>query len=699
MNKRIGSTTELLQRRVRLLGEKAPLFYDEPLHLVRGEGVWLYDADGKRYMDVYNNVPSVGHCHPHVMAALTRQAQTLNTHTRYLHETIIEYGERLTATLDESLSMAYFVCTGSEANELALRIARQHTEGMGIIGTNATYHGNTAALFDLDTLFTAGVSMSPHIRTVPFPESYRPLHGLSGVALVDAYVAEVQAAIDAFAADGIKFAGLLVCPIFANEGLPDVPPGYWAKVIKIVHNAGGLLIFDEVQSGFGRTGKMWGYESIGVVPDIITMGKPMGNGHPLAAVVSREDIVTKFQDDTMYFNTFGGNPVSCAVGMAVLDVIEQENLIKNAARVGTYLANGLRKLQEKHDLIGDVRGRGLFFGVELVLDRHTKTPAPRETNRVVNMMKERGILINKIGPHNNILKMRPLLPFSYENADQLLFTLDDTLATLYSRQESGFSVTRGMGQDAHGHPPQFASRPNFILSSPKKKTYTEAKIENLDHQAISKALNIPAGKIIYATTLKQINPHTQLNILANTIVTPLARQVALERNITLTNQPTNHRTNPLTNQPTLALGADHGGYTFKEQLKPTIQAAGYQIIDCGTHSNDSVDYPDIAYAVARHVADGTAQWGIIIDGTGIGSCMTANKVPGVRAALCYNQVTAVNSREHNHANVLTLGAGLIGSNLAKQIVHTWLTTDFGSGRHARRVKKITRIEQPYPAKA
>lgn len=429
-NGRTSSAAKLLQRRVRLLGEKAPLFYDEPVHLVRGEGVWLYDADGKRYLDVYNNVPSVGHCHPHIVAAIIRQAQTLNTHTRYLHEAIIEYGERLTATLDETLSKAYFVCTGSEANELALRIARQHTGGMGIIGSNASYHGNTAALFDLDTFFSPGVSMSPYIQTVPFPETYRPLHSLSGTALADAYVAEVQTAIDAFTTDGIKFAGLLVCPIFANEGLPDVPPGYWTKVAKTVRNAGGLIIFDEVQSGFGRTGKMWAYESTGIVPDIVTMGKPMGNGYPLAGVVSREEIVTDFQDYTVYFNTFGGNPVACEVGMAVLDVIEQENLVENAARVGSYLASGLKKLQEKYELIGDVRNRGLFFAVELVLNRNTKTPAPKETNRVVNMMKEHGILINYIGPNDNILKLRPLLPFTYKNADLLVSTLDNILATL-----------------------------------------------------------------------------------------------------------------------------------------------------------------------------------------------------------------------------------------------------------------------------
>ena len=425
-----GPASDLLQRRFRLLGKKAPLFYDEPIHLVRGEGVWLYDVDGKRYLDVYNNVPSVGHCHPHITAALIKQTQTLNTHTRYLHETILNYVERLTATLTESLSMAYITCTGSEANELALRIARQHTGGKGIIGTNSTYHGNTAALFDLDTIFSESVSLSPYVRTVPFPETYHPLHGLSDTVLADAYIDEVQGAIDAFAKDGIKFAGMIVCPIFANEGLPDVPPGYWEKVAKTVRNAGGLMIFDEVQSGFGRTGKMWAYESTGIIPDIITMGKPMGNGYPLAGLMSRNDIVTKFQDHEMYFNTFGGNPVACEVGMAVLDVIEQENLLENATRVGAYLASGLNKLKEKYDLIGDVRGRGLFFGIELVLDRKTKIPAPRETHRVVNLMKEHGILINFIGPHNNILKMRPMLSFSYENADLLLSTFDDILATI-----------------------------------------------------------------------------------------------------------------------------------------------------------------------------------------------------------------------------------------------------------------------------
>ncbi len=429
-NGRSSPTAELLQRRIRLLGEKAPLFYDEPVHIVRGEGVWLYDADGKRYLDAYNNVPSVGHCHPHVVEAITRQARTLNTHTRYLHEAIIEYGDRLTATLDETLSKAYFVCTGSEANELALRIARQHTGGMGIIGTNAGYHGNTASLFDLDTFFSSGESISPYIKTVPFPESYRPLHSLSGTALADAYVAEVQSAIDAFATKGIKFAGLLVCPIFANEGLPDVPPGYWTKVANTVRNAGGLLIFDEVQSGFGRTGKMWAYESTGIVPDIVTMGKPMGNGYPLAALVSREEIVTNFQDHEMYFNTYGGNPVACEAGMAVLDVIDQEKLIENAARVGEYLASGLKKLQEKYELIGDVRNRGLSIGVELVLNRKTQTPAPRETKRVVNMMKEGGILINYIGSNDNVLKMRPPLPFTKKNADLLLSTFDNILATL-----------------------------------------------------------------------------------------------------------------------------------------------------------------------------------------------------------------------------------------------------------------------------
>lgn len=420
---------ELLERRARLLGVGAPLFYDEPLHIVRGEGVWLYDADGKQYLDVYNNVPNVGHCHPHVVEALYKQSAILNVHTRYLHELILEYVERLTNLHDDSLSMAFLTCSGTEANELALRMARFITGGQGIICTNATYHGNSEAVDELATLFRDGKSSTKRVKAVPYPESYRPISDVEGEALADVYADAVKNAIDEFEQEGIGFAGILICPIFANEGLPNVPPGYMQKAIKHVRDAGGLFIADEVQAGFARTGShMWGYQTTGVAPDIACMGKPMGNGHPLAGVVAGADLVNEFRKEIMYFNTFGGNPVQCAVGMAVLDVIEEEKLQENSLTVGQYVRDGLLKLKDKHDLIGDVRGQGLFIGAELVKDRNTKEGAAEETARVVNQMKERGIILSKIGVQDNILKMRPPLPFSKDNADQLLSTLDDVLA-------------------------------------------------------------------------------------------------------------------------------------------------------------------------------------------------------------------------------------------------------------------------------
>ena len=421
--------TQLLERRYRLLGARAPLFYNEPLHIVRGEGVWLYDADGKKYLDVYNNVPNVGHCHPHVVEALYKQSQTLNVHNRYLHELIVEYAERLTALHDDPLSMAFIVCTGSEANEIALRMARQATGKLGIICTNCAYHGNTTAVDELATGLYGGATPSPNVKAVPFPESYRPLDGLTGEALATAYSDKVKQAIDEFEEEGIGFAGILICPIFSGEGLPDVPPGYMEQAMDHVRAAGGLYIADEVQAGFARSGeKMWGYQLSGVTPDIATMGKPMGNGHPVAGVVARPDLVNGFREQVMYFNTFGGNPVQCAVGMAVLDVIEQENLQENALVVGEYIRDGLRALQSEHELIGDVRGHGLFNGVELVTDREAKTPATAEVRKIINAMKDKGVLINYIGMYGNVLKMRPPLPFSKDNADLLLSVLNDVLA-------------------------------------------------------------------------------------------------------------------------------------------------------------------------------------------------------------------------------------------------------------------------------
>jgi 4-aminobutyrate aminotransferase-like enzyme len=423
-------TQSLLQRRFRVMGPNSPLFYDKPLHLVRGEGVWVFDADGNRYLDAYNNVPHVGHSHPHVVAALGRQAAILNTHTRYLDENIVSYAERLTALFDPTLSMAAFCCTGSEANELALRIARDCSGGQGILSTAWAYHGNTAAVMQVSSLFTPAEQRGPYVRTVPVMDPYRDRAGRSDEALATAYADDVKRAIEEFAAAGIRFAGLIFCTAFSSEGLPTVPPGFMAKALAHVHAAGGYFIADEVQGGFGRLGShLWGHQKLQVIPDIVTLGKPMGNGHPLAGVITRPELLNAFTERNMYFNTFGGNPVSAAVGNAVLDVLEEERLVENAAAVGSYTLGRLQGLAERHNLIGDVRGAGLFFAVELVSDRRTKAPATAETKRLVNRMRERGVLISRIGMHDNILKIRPPMPFSRQHADLLVSTLDEALAS------------------------------------------------------------------------------------------------------------------------------------------------------------------------------------------------------------------------------------------------------------------------------
>lgn len=423
-------TQSLLQRRFRVMGPNSPLFYDKPLHLVRGEGVWVFDADGNRYLDAYNNVPHVGHSHPHVVAALGRQAAILNTHTRYLDENIVSYAERLTALFDPTLSMTAFCCTGSEANELALRIARDCSGGQGILSTAWAYHGNTAAVMQVSSLFTPAGQRGPYVRTVPVMDPYRDRAGRSDEALATAYADDVKRAIAEFAAAGIRFAGLIFCTAFSSEGLPTVPPGFMAKALAHVHSAGGYFIADEVQGGFGRLGShLWGHQKLQVIPDIVTLGKPMGNGHPLAGVITRPELLNAFTERNMYFNTFGGNPVSAAVGNAVLDVLEEERLVENAAAVGSYTLGRLQGLAERHNLIGDVRGAGLFFAVELVSDRRTKAPATAETKRLVNRMRERGVLISRIGMHDNILKIRPPMPFSRQHADLLVSTLDEALAS------------------------------------------------------------------------------------------------------------------------------------------------------------------------------------------------------------------------------------------------------------------------------
>jgi len=422
-----SSTESLIARRERILGVGAPLFYERPLHIVRGEGVFLFDADGGRYLDMYNNVPCVGHANPHVVEAMQRQAATLNVHSRYLHEGVIDYAERLVAKHDDSLERVVFTCTGTEANEVAIGMARLATGGRGIICTDRAYHGNSTLV---SKLTWAGGRSDPEIRSVRFPQTFRPMEeGLSEAELADRYLADVEAAIASFAAEGVPLAGMLVCPLLANEGLPDIPEGYMARAAAMVRDAGGLFIADEVQAGFCRSGRFWGYETAGLVPDIATLGKPMGNGLPLAGVVARGDLVDTFRKRSGYFNTFAASPLQAAVGSAVLDVIETEKLEQRAAEVGSYLRDCLAKI--KCEAMGDVRGHGLFIGLDWVSDRKTKEPDPEGSIRVVNRLKDKGVLTSNAGALFNVVKLRPPLVFGREHADLFLNAFEDTVRELY----------------------------------------------------------------------------------------------------------------------------------------------------------------------------------------------------------------------------------------------------------------------------
>jgi len=420
-------TQALMDRRAKALGPAYRLFYERPLHPVRGTGVWLFDADGKRYLDAYNNVASVGHCHPHVVTAIAGQAGVLNTHTRYLHEGVLDYAERLLATMPPALGHAMFTCTGSEANDLAMRIARAHTKAEGLIVTDFAYHGVTASIAEASPSLGKFVRLGEAVRTVAAPDSYRTAPEAIGAAFANG----VRAAISDLKAKGIRPAALMVDTVFSSDGIYTDPPGFLAEAVATIRAAGGVFIADEVQAGLGRTGDaFWGFQRHGVVPDIVTMGKPLGAGHPLAGLTVRPEVLAAFGRECRYFNTFGGNPVAMAAGMAVMDVIEREDLLANAQRVGRYLRAGLRELATRHTLIGDTRGAGLFIGVELVTDRPTKAPATAETLRVVNALRDRGVLLSSTGEHANTLKIRPPLVFSQAHADLLVGTLDQVLTAL-----------------------------------------------------------------------------------------------------------------------------------------------------------------------------------------------------------------------------------------------------------------------------
>jgi len=394
----------------------SPLFYKEPINLESGEGVWLYDKSGKKYLDVYNNVPVAGHCHPRIISSLTDQASKLNVHSRYVSDVVVNYSEKLISLHSDNLSKLQMACSGTEAVEIAIKMARIYTGGQGIICSNATYHGNSHETFRM----TIG-PFEPEFRRVTYPQSYRPIkEGLSEAELCELYIKEVEKQIEGFSQDGIKFAGLIFCSIFANEGLPDFPKDYLSKVSKLVRDSGGVVILDEVQAGFGRTGTWWGYELSNVSPDIAVMGKPMGSGLPVSGVVTTEEISDSFHEKAFYFNTTAATPLQAAVGGTVIDIIQDEGLIENAEKIGGYLKAELLKIKDDFDYLGDIRGPGLFIGLDIVDNKEDKNPDREKAIEIVEILKVKGVLISNAGQYRNVLKLRPPLVFDSSHADFLL---------------------------------------------------------------------------------------------------------------------------------------------------------------------------------------------------------------------------------------------------------------------------------------
>ncbi len=412
----------LIAHRSKVLGPAYRLFYEEPLHLVRGEGVWLYDNKGRAYLDAYNNVVSVGHCHPKVVAAVTRQLGTLNTHTRYLHEGVVAYADRLLGTMPDALGHVMFTCTGSEANDLALRIARSFTGRQGVIVTGLAYHGLTEAVSEISPSLGDFVPRGPRVRLIPAPNALTVPPLEQGAK----FAADLAVAIAAMRADGIEPAALIVDTIFSSDGLYPDPAGFLKPAVDLIRAEGGVFIADEVQSGFARTGDaFWGFQRHGLVPDMVTMGKPMGNGFPVAGVALRPELVEEFGARARYFNTFGGNPVACAAGMAVLDVIEEDGLQENARTTGAFLKQQLGEITSGRDDIGDIRGAGLFLAVECV---EGSAANARLASHLVNHLRRNGVLISATGPGANILKIRPPLVLRRAEAERFLEAVRGALA-------------------------------------------------------------------------------------------------------------------------------------------------------------------------------------------------------------------------------------------------------------------------------
>lgn len=418
------SNAALIARRNRTIGPYSPLFYDEPLQFVSGSGAWLTEASGRRYLDGYNNVPHVGHANPRVVAAMADQAARLNIHTRYLNDRVIDYSEQLLATFAPGLDRVLYGNSGSEANELAIRIARQQTGAVGMIVSDFSYHGTTITLAELTTGLQTREPLAPHIRALRIPDldtDSRPESEVLATTL-----AELDTAIRSLQGAGLGVAAALFDPLFSTEGMPRIPAGLVDGIVQRVRAAGGLVIADEVQSGFGRTGShMWGHAAVGMEPDLVTMGKPMGNGHPMSAVVTSEAVLDQFGAHNEFFNTFAGNPVSAAVGEAVLAEMTAERLQERAGELGEVALARFRALAERHDFVRSAKGTGMFLGLDFAV---AGAAAPQIAKQVVEGMKSRGVLISRIGRDSNVLKVRPPLAFGATELPILLDALDDTLS-------------------------------------------------------------------------------------------------------------------------------------------------------------------------------------------------------------------------------------------------------------------------------
>jgi 4-aminobutyrate aminotransferase-like enzyme len=419
-------TDALVRRRRATFGPTSMLFYKRPLHIERAEGVWLYEADGTRLLDAYNNVPSIGHCHPAVVEAVSRQMGLLNIHTRYLSEGIYTYSERLLATMPDEISNIVFTCTGSESADLALRIARSVTGRTGLIATENAYHGNTTAVTEISPSSASTETPGQHVVLIPAPDTYRG--GSDGLG--SRFAASIRQAIATLKARGLAPAAVIADSIFSSDGVFPGTPGFLQEAVAAIQDAGGLFIADEVQPGFARTGEaMWGFQRHGIVPDMAIMGKPMGNGFPMGAVAVKPGLLADFGATSGYFNTFGGNPVAAAAGLAVLETIAKEELRENALETGRYLREGIAALADPS--IGDVRGAGLYIGVEFVRDAESRAPDSAAAEQVVNAMRERNVLIGTAGKFGNVLKIRPPLAFRREHADIFLDALAASLANIH----------------------------------------------------------------------------------------------------------------------------------------------------------------------------------------------------------------------------------------------------------------------------